>query len=121
MEIVSELEKIVGHDRVSTSKNVCLSYAFNIGYTRDVVRKPDIVVMAETPEEVSEILKAANKYKVPVTPKGAAGGAGTGGPLKGGILLDLALMDKIILVDGANMKAVAEAGCSFFKLSQEIF
>jgi FAD/FMN-containing dehydrogenase len=121
VEIVSALEKIVGPDRVSTSEAVCLSYSFNVGYTRDIVRKPDIVVMAETPEQVSEILKAANRYKVPVTPKGAAGGAGTGGPLKGGILLDLTLMDRIILIDAANMKAVAEAGCSFFKLSQEIF
>ena len=39
MEIVSTLEKIVGPDRVSTSDNVCLSYSFNIGYTRDIERK----------------------------------------------------------------------------------
>jgi glycolate oxidase len=121
MEIASALEKIVGPDRVSTSEAVCLSYSFNCFLGRDIVRKPDIVVMAETAEQVSEILKAANRYKVPVTPKGAVGGAGHGGPLKGGILLDLALMDKIILIDPVNMKAVAEAGCSFFKLSQEIF
>mgnify|MGYP002392834427 FL=1 len=31
------------------------------------------------------------------------------------------MMDKILLVDALNMKAVAEAGCSFFKLSQELF
>ena len=67
MEIVQELEKIVGSRRVSTSANVCLTYAFNIGYTRDVLRKPDMVVMPETPEEVSDILKVANHYKVPVT------------------------------------------------------
>jgi glycolate oxidase len=121
MGIVSALEKIVGHDRVSTAEPVCLSYSFNIGYTRDIVRKPDIVVMAETVEQVTEILKLANQYKVPVTPKGAAGGAGTGGPLKGGILLDLALMDRIILIDPINMKAIAEAGCSFYRLSQEVF
>ena len=121
MEIVSALEKIVGPDRVSTSEAVCLSYSFNCFLGKDIVRKPDIVVMAETPEQVSEILKAANRYKVPVTPKGAVGGAGQGGPLKGGILLDMALMDRIILIDTVNMKAVAEAGCSFFKLSQEIF
>ncbi|MEM2104669.1 MAG: hypothetical protein QW717_07270 [Candidatus Bathyarchaeia archaeon] len=30
--------------------------------------------MPETSEEVSEILKFANKRKVPVTPKGAVGG-----------------------------------------------
>lgn len=121
MTIESELEKIVGPDRVSTSDSVCLSYSFNCFVGRDVVRKPDIIVMAQTAEEVSGILKAANKHGVPVTPKGAVGAAGTGGPLKGGILLDLALMDKIDLIDATNMKAVAEAGCSFFKLSQELF
>jgi FAD/FMN-containing dehydrogenase len=121
MEIISALQNIVGSDRVSTSKAVCLSYAFNVGYTRDTLRMPDIIVMPETPEQVSEILKAAHQYKVPVTPKGAAGAAGTGGPLKGGILLDLTLMDRIVLIDTVNMKAVAEAGCSFFKLSQELF
>jgi glycolate oxidase len=121
MEIISALEKIVGPDRVSTSDSVCLSYSFNCFLGKDIVRKPDIVVMAETVEQVSEILKAANQYKVPVTPKGAVGGAGTGGPVKGGILLDLALMDRIISIDTVNMKAVAEAGCSFFKLSQELF
>jgi len=119
--IVSDLAEIVGPDRVSTSDAVCLSYAFNCFMGKGIVRKPDIVVMPETAEEVSAILKVANRYKVPVTPKGAVGGAGHGGPLKGGILLDLALMDRIILIDATNMKAVAEAGCSFFKLSQELF
>jgi glycolate oxidase len=121
MEIISTLEEIVGSDRVSTSDSVCLSYAFNCFMGKDIVRKPDAVVMAETPEQVSGILKAANRYKVPVTPKGAVGAAGHGGPLQGGILLDLALMDRILLIDTVNFKAVAEAGCSFFKLSQELF
>jgi glycolate oxidase len=121
MEIISALQNIVGPDRVSTSEAVCLSYAFNCFLGKDVVRKPDIIVMPETPEQVSEILKAANRYNVPVTPKGAVGSAGTGGPLKGGILLDMALMDRIVLIDTVNMKAIAEAGCSFFKLSQELF
>ena len=121
MEIISTLKKIVGPDRVSTSDSICLSYSFSCFLGKDIVRKPDIVVMAETVEQVSEIVKAANKYNVPITPKGAVGAAGTGGPLKVGILLDLALMDKIDLIDTTNMKAVAEAGCSFFKLSQELF
>jgi glycolate oxidase len=121
VEIVSALEEIAGPDRVSTSEIVCLSYSFNCFFSKDIVIKPDIVVMAETVEQVSEIVKAANQYKVPVTPKGAVGGGGHGGPLRGGILLDLALMDKIVLIDTANMKAIAEAGCSFFKLSQELF
>jgi glycolate oxidase len=121
VEIIGTLEKIVGPDRVSTSETVCQTYQFNCFLGKKWVMKPDIVVLAETTEEVSEILKAANRYKVPVTPKGSAGGGGLGGPLRGGILLDLSPMDKIITLDVTNMKVVAEAGCSFFKLSQELF
>jgi len=121
VEIISTLEKIVGADMVSDSETVCQAYSYNPFIGKDTVIKPDIVVMAETTEQVAEILKAANRYKVPVTPKGGVGGGGLGGPLRGGILLDLTLMEKIITIDVANMKAVAEAGCSFFKLSQELF
>ncbi len=121
MEIVRALEKIVGPKRVSTSEAVRLTYQFNFVLGYDWNMKPDIVVLAETTEEVSQILKEANRHRVPVTPKGAVGGGGLCGPLRGGILLDLTLMDKITLIDKENMKAVAEAGCSFFKLSQEVF
>jgi len=119
--ILSDLKNIVGPDRVSDSPEVCLAYAFNPFWGRDVIVRPDIVVLPRTPEEISQILKVSNKYGVPVTPKGAVGGGGHGGPLRGGILLDLSLMDNILLIDTVNMKAVAEAGCSFFKLSQEVF
>jgi glycolate oxidase len=83
---------------------------------------PDIVVIAETADQVSRIVQVANRYGVPVTPRGPSGAtAGQAGPLQGGILLDLSPMEKIITIDVENMKAVAEAGCSFFKLSQELF
>lgn len=121
MKIVSELEKIVGPDRVSTSEAVCLTYSYGCFIGKRVVRKPDIVVMPQTPEEVSEIIRAANRHNVPVTPKGATGAGGHTGPLRGGILLDMSLMDRIIRIDVDDMKAVAEAGCSFFKLAQELF
>lgn len=121
LDIIAELREIVGSDHVSTSDAVRMSYAYNCFLGKDVVMKPDVVAMPQTVEQISGILKAANKYKVPVTPKGAVGGAGHGGSLRGGILLDLALMDKIWLVDPVNMKAVADAGCSFFKLAQELF
>ncbi|MBI5441421.1 MAG: FAD-binding oxidoreductase, partial [Deltaproteobacteria bacterium] len=121
MSIVAELERVVGAERVSTSEAVCLSYAYNAILGKEVVRKPDVVVMPRTTEEVSGVIRAANRCGVPVTPKGAAGATGHGGALRGGILLDLTLMDRIVHLDPLNMQAIAEAGCSFFKLSQELF
>jgi FAD/FMN-containing dehydrogenase len=121
MDIVKALENIVGPRRVSNSQAVLQSYKYNCWLGREWEMKPDIVVLAETTEQVSAILKAANKYKVPVTPKGTMGGGGLGGTFKGGILLDLSLMEKIISINTDTLKAVAEAGCSFYKLSQELF
>lgn len=115
-KLISRLKEIVGPGRVSTSEAVCQAYVAVSGVPQPQNLKPDIVVLAETTEQVSEIVKAANYFMVPVTPRGAIGA-----PVKGGILLDLSLMDKILTVDSVNMKAVAEAGCSFFKLNQELF
>ena len=119
--LIKELEVIVGPKMVSTTPTVCESYAYSFSLSIDWVTRPEIVVMPTTTRHVSEIVKLANRYKVPVTPKGAVGMTGHGGPLHGGILLDFIHMDKILLIDDKNMKAVTEPGCSFFKLAQELF
>lgn len=121
MEITSTLERIVGPRRVSSAEAICQSYKYNCFLGKEWEMKPHIVVLAETVEEVSEIIKTANQYNVPVTPKGAMGGGGFGGTFRGGILLDLSLMEKIVSIDVDRSKAVAEAGCSFYKISQELF
>lgn len=119
--LIKELEGIVGPKMVSTSPTVCESYAYSFSLSIDWVTRPEIVVMPTTTQHVSEIVKLANRYKVPITPKGAVGMTGHGGPLHGGILLDFIHMDNILLIDDKNMKAVTEPGCSFFKLAQELF
>jgi glycolate oxidase len=121
MDVLKALEKVVGPKRVTNSEAVCQSYKYNCFLGKEWEMKPDIVVLAETTEEVSGIIKAANQHGVPVTPKGAMGGGGLGGTFRGGILLDLSLMERIISIDVHRLKAVAEAGCSFYKLSQELF
>ncbi len=63
-DIVDALEAIVGARRVSTSEAVCQCYQFNCFLGKDWVRRPDMVVLAETAEEVSGIVKAANRYRV---------------------------------------------------------
>jgi glycolate oxidase len=121
MEYLNKLEEIVGPEYVSASPDVCRAYAYGCFLGSEWVRMPDVVVMPQSVEQVSQVLKLANEFKVPVTPKGWAAGSGFSGPLFGGILMDLDYMDKIISIDPVNMKAIAEGGCSFFKLSQELF
>lgn len=121
MGFKEKLISIVGPDYVSDSPDICRAYAYNTFLSHKFSKPPEIVCQPQNVEQVSAVIKAANQYKVPVTPKGLVGGTGQGGFHHGGLLLDLMYMDKILSVDPVGMKAVAEAGASYFKLSQEVF
>jgi len=56
----------------------------------------DIVVSPTSESEVATVLAAAHKLQIPVTPRGAGtGNYGQAMPLTGGVLMSLALMNKI--------------------------
>ena len=83
--------------------------------------KADVVVLPRSTEEVSQVVKLANENNVPIVPRGAGTSQwGTNMAVFGGISLDLCLMDKIIDIDEDNMVAVAEGGCSTYKLMFEL-
>jgi FAD/FMN-containing dehydrogenase len=110
--IVKKLERIVGSESVSTNQ------ADLYIYSRDMSPAepgwPDVVILPKSVEEVQAIVRLANKERVPVTPQVA--GENLGGltiPLKGGILLDLKRMDRIIEVNETDMYAVVEPGVTF--------
>lgn len=72
---------------------------------------PDVVVQAHSREDVVRTMLVANRLNVPVTPRGAATGQ-TGGcvPLKGGIVIDLSQMKRIIELDKTNLQVFCEPG-----------
>jgi len=84
-------------------------------YARDgglmPAHEPDYVVLPRTTEEVQEIVKLANREKVAIVPKGA-GLALTGLviPQKGGIVLDMKRMDRILEVNEKARYVVVEGG-----------
>ena len=111
-EIAAELRSVVGeknmifddderlrnysHDEVAGSEYACM---------------PDVVVKPASTREVSEILKIANRHRVPVTPRGGGTGLSCGAvPLYGGIVLSLERMNRILEIDRENMTAVVEPG-----------
>ncbi|MGH2576050.1 MAG: FAD-binding oxidoreductase, partial [Ignavibacteria bacterium] len=79
--------------------------------TEDISFPPEVVVKPSTTAQISELLKLANEYRVPVTPRG--GGTGLSGgalPVYGGICLLMEKLNKIIEIDCGNCQAVAEPG-----------
>jgi glycolate oxidase len=111
MDIYSRLTDIVGEDFVSNRQEELYMYSRDMGAQQP--RKVDYVVMPKTVEEVQKIVQLANKEKIPITPMG--GGftvSALAVPVKGGILLDMKGMDKIIEVNEKNRYAIVEAGVS---------
>jgi glycolate oxidase len=72
---------------------------------------PEVVVRPSTTDQVSEVLKLANRERIPVTPRGAGSGlAGGAVPLFGGVVLSLEKMNRILEIDRENFVAVVEPG-----------
>ena len=115
--IVAELEKIVGAEHVSTALSDLYSYSQDM--TENEPSWPDFVVMPGSVEEIQEILRLANREKVPVIP--IVGGANIGGltiPLEGGISLDLRRMDRVIELNEEDMYVILEPGVTFGHLAR---
>ncbi len=72
---------------------------------------PDVVVFAKSTEQVSRLLRFASEKKIPVTARGAGYGY-VGGcvPVRGGIALSLARMNRIKEVSFADAIAIVEPG-----------
>ena len=74
-------------------------------------RIPEAVVRPKSAEEISQLLKLANREKIPVTARGAGSGLSGGAvPIHGGIVIDCCRMNHILDVDKANMTVTVEPG-----------
>ena len=108
-DIVSDLAGIVGGANVLTSEEDRKVYSYDA--TSTWVHKPDIVVFPTETEHVEAVLKLANENRIPVTPRG--GGTNVSGgsvPIRGGIVLVMTKMNKILSIDPANLSARVQAG-----------
>ena len=108
MQSINELIEIVGEKNVRTDEIERLCYSRDLSVHEAV---PEAIVFATTTEEVSKIMSLANKKRIPVTPRGSGTSAvGSALAAKGGILLDLSRMNRILEVDKENGYVVVEPG-----------
>ncbi len=114
----SELEEIVGQDYVSVKEADKLVYSTDWFWLPQMwldrgqkLQAPDFIVHPGSAQEISEILKIANSYKIPVIPWGGGSGSQGGAvPVYGGIILDVKRLNKIIDIDEKSLTVTAQAG-----------
>ena len=107
-QLLTKLTENLGQDAVLQAQEDLLCYAYDATGKSFV---PDAVVFPQTVQEISQVLRLANEYRVPVVPRGAGSGM-TGGslPESGGIVLVLTHFDHILEIDTHNLVAVVQPG-----------
>jgi len=82
---------------------------------------PDVVLKPDSAEEISEIVKYCHENLLPVTPRGAGTGlAGGALPIKGGVVLSVEKLNRILEIDEQNFQVTVEAGVINYNLQQAL-
>ncbi len=108
-EILKRIGDIVGTDHLLTRQEQLEDYARD--ENASLYALPEAVARPETIEEIADLLKLANRYRFPILARGGGTGV-TGGavPVRGGLVIALERMNKILEIDEDSMMAVVEAG-----------
>ncbi len=111
-KIAGELAQIVGEKYVIYGDEEKLEpYSHDEIAERCYAHMPECVVRPESTDQISEIMKLANREKITVTPRGAGSGLSGGAvPIYGGIVLLCDRMNRVIDFDKENMTITVEPG-----------
>ncbi len=108
--LVQDLNKILNAQQVLSLPEDLMAYANDATYYYKS-QVPDAVVLPLRTEEVAKVLKYAFANQIPVTPRGAGSGlAGGCTPVRGGIVMDMKRMNRLLEIDQSNLTAAVEAG-----------
>ncbi|MFX1340069.1 MAG: FAD-binding oxidoreductase, partial [Promethearchaeota archaeon] len=114
-----EIEKVIGSDYITDKDFMKAAYSRNVDPAYPD-RWADMIVRPETPEEISEIVKVANKYKIHMVPRGGGADLVGGSVSEKGILLDLTRMNHIIEINEDDYYCEVECGVTWGALVSEL-
>jgi glycolate oxidase len=122
--VIEELQGILGDEGVLPDKSsrynrTRVPAPFPIHRWSELI--PDVVVLPRTAEQVSEIVKLANRERIPVVARAGGTGLADGAlPLRGGILVDVKLMNEIKEIDLTDRTVTVGPGINMLKLNEEL-
>ncbi len=107
--IIQSLISVTGQDRSITEPETLKVYGKD--HTEDFVYLPELVLIPENTEQVSQIAKICFENTIPLTSRGAGTGlSGACLPVHGGVVISFEKMNRIIQIDDINYQAVLEPG-----------
>ena len=107
--VIALFEEISGRDYVITGKSECYDYGKD--QTLDLHFDFDILIKPASVGEISRIVRVCNKFRIPITPRGAGSGV-TGGalPVNGGVVLSTERLNNILEINKIDNYVIAECG-----------
>ncbi|AFQ43114.1 FAD-binding oxidoreductase [Desulfosporosinus meridiei] len=109
-EVIEDLIKVLGKENVLTEQEDLLTYAYDATAAMKH-HKPGVVVSPLNTEQVAEVVKIANRYKIPVYPRGSGTNLSGGTiPSEDSIVLSMLNLNKILEVDQDNLTATVQPG-----------
>jgi 4-cresol dehydrogenase (hydroxylating) len=122
---LQQFEQAVGKQWVFTSDDDIALYrdAYSPLWGEPEERLVSAAVAPDTTEQVAQVVRTANRFKIPVFPISTGKNLGYGGSapnLSGSVVIDLKRMNRVIEVDDRRHFAIVEAGVAYFDLYRHI-
>jgi FAD/FMN-containing dehydrogenase len=116
--LAEDLISLIGPERISVSAADLTTHSTDKWFASN---PPLVVVHAQSTEDVSKVLAYAHQHRIPVTPQGSrVGYVGGCVPLKGGIALSVAGMNRILEINTADGVAVVQPGVITGELQAQV-
>lgn len=117
-DLFTDLTTLLGPDRVSAAPDVLATHSIDKWHAS---APPEVVVLARHRDDVVKTLRHAHEHGIPVTTRGAGVGyVGGAVPVRGGIVLSVRGMDRIVEINPADGVAVVEPGVILDDLQQAV-
>ena len=110
-QVLEQLRGLLSGSRVLHRKEDLVSYSFD--GTAALKQLPGCVVFTRTVDEIAEVLRLANRLRIPVVTRGSGTGLSGGSvPVPDCIVLCLVKMTSILEVDRNNLTLLTEPGAT---------
>ena len=117
-KLLQDISEIVGRKHLLTIDKEMVEYGAD---ATKISHMPDAVAFPENSQQISRILRLATKNGFPVVPRGAGTGMSGGAiPVRGGLVMAMDRLNRIISVDQDNLIAKAEPGVITARLQQTV-
>jgi len=108
MSLVEQLRQLLGNNAVANDAETLDEHSGDKWFAQ---ARPDVVVFAESTEQVSKLMKFASRGNIAITARGGGYGyVGSCVPVRAGVALSLARMNRIKDINFEDAVAVVEPG-----------